>query len=156
MKIICADRVSVGLSYDANVKWHMPIWGKICHAEQKIYSIWSSPSAICGKKHSIINKWIDAALRRMRAVRIPREIKKERSILDFRTVYFCRPSTILNPSDIKKIEVDPLLKCLTSKSTENSEAVPTQYFRNFIKYEKSVIADSGLKITKVSKSLLVF
>ena len=24
-KIMCADRVSVGLSYDANFKWHMPI-----------------------------------------------------------------------------------------------------------------------------------
>ena len=24
-KIICADRVPVGLSYDANFKWHMPI-----------------------------------------------------------------------------------------------------------------------------------
>ena len=27
IKIICADRVSVGLSYDVNFKWHMPIWG---------------------------------------------------------------------------------------------------------------------------------
>ena len=25
IKIICADRVSVELSYDANIKWHMPI-----------------------------------------------------------------------------------------------------------------------------------
>ena len=25
IKIICADRVSVGLSYDVNFKWHMPI-----------------------------------------------------------------------------------------------------------------------------------
>ena len=25
MKLICADRVSVGLSYDANFKWHKPI-----------------------------------------------------------------------------------------------------------------------------------
>ena len=58
MKIICADRVSVGLSYDANFKmpwqmsicvdrvpvrlsydfnfkWHMLIRGEICRAEQK-------------------------------------------------------------------------------------------------------------------------
>ena len=35
MKIICADRVSVRLSYDANCKWHMPIYAKICRAEQK-------------------------------------------------------------------------------------------------------------------------
>ena len=25
MRMICADRVSVGLSYDTNFKWHMPI-----------------------------------------------------------------------------------------------------------------------------------
>ena len=25
MKIICADRVSVGLSHDTNFKWHMPV-----------------------------------------------------------------------------------------------------------------------------------
>ena len=35
MKITCADRVSVGLSYDTNLKWHMPIFGEICRAEQK-------------------------------------------------------------------------------------------------------------------------
>ena len=35
MKIICADTVSVGLSYDANLKWHMPICAEICRAEQK-------------------------------------------------------------------------------------------------------------------------
>ena len=28
------------------------------------------------------------------------------------------------------------VKCLTSKSTEDFETVPTQYFRKFIKYEK--------------------
>ena len=33
MKIIRADRVSVGLSYDANFEWHMPILEEICHAE---------------------------------------------------------------------------------------------------------------------------
>ena len=35
MKIICADRVSVGLSYDANFKWHMPICVERYSAEQK-------------------------------------------------------------------------------------------------------------------------
>ena len=35
MKVICADRVSVGLSYDAYSKWHMPISAEICRAEQK-------------------------------------------------------------------------------------------------------------------------
>ena len=35
MKIICADRVSVRLYYDANFKCHMPLWGEICRAEQK-------------------------------------------------------------------------------------------------------------------------
>ena len=35
MKIIRADRVSVGLSYDTNFKWHMPICVERCHAEQE-------------------------------------------------------------------------------------------------------------------------
>ena len=35
MKIICADTVSVGHSYDANLKWHMPTCAEICRAEQK-------------------------------------------------------------------------------------------------------------------------
>ena len=35
MKIICADTASVGLSYDAYLKWHMPICAEICRAEQK-------------------------------------------------------------------------------------------------------------------------
>ena len=35
MKIICADTVSVELSYDANLNWHMPICVEICRAEQK-------------------------------------------------------------------------------------------------------------------------
>ena len=35
MKIICAVIVSVGLFYDANFKWHMPIRVEICRAEQR-------------------------------------------------------------------------------------------------------------------------
>ena len=35
LKIICADRVSIVLTNDANLEWHMPIFGKICHSEQK-------------------------------------------------------------------------------------------------------------------------
>ena len=35
MKITCADRVSVGLLYDANLKWHTPICEEICRLEQK-------------------------------------------------------------------------------------------------------------------------
>ena len=34
IKIVSADRVSVGLSYDANLKWHMPICLERCRAEQ--------------------------------------------------------------------------------------------------------------------------
>ena len=30
----CADRVSVGLSYDACVKWHTPIWEEICRVNK--------------------------------------------------------------------------------------------------------------------------
>ena len=51
MKITCADRVSVGLSYDTNLKWHMPIFGEICRAEQKYMPfLGPSPSALSGKK----------------------------------------------------------------------------------------------------------
>ena len=50
MKIICADTVLVRLSYDANCKWHMSIWEKICDTEQKYMSfLGPSPSAISGK-----------------------------------------------------------------------------------------------------------
>ena len=35
IKIIWADTVSVGLSYGAIFKWHMPLCEKICRAEQK-------------------------------------------------------------------------------------------------------------------------
>ena len=34
MKIICADTVSVGLSYGAYFKRHMPLCEEICRAEQ--------------------------------------------------------------------------------------------------------------------------
>ena len=51
MKIICADRVPVELSYDANFKWHMPILLERCRAEQNIcHFSGPSPSALCGKK----------------------------------------------------------------------------------------------------------
>ena len=50
MKMICADRVSVGLSYDANFKWHMPICFERCRAEQKYMPfLGPSPSALSGK-----------------------------------------------------------------------------------------------------------
>ena len=35
MKITCPYRAAVGFSYDANLKWHMPICAEICRAEQK-------------------------------------------------------------------------------------------------------------------------
>ena len=35
MKIICADRVSVRLYCDVNLKWHMPLCVEICRTEQK-------------------------------------------------------------------------------------------------------------------------
>ena len=48
---MCADRVSVGLSYDANFKWHMPIRVERCHAEEKYMPfLGPSPSALFGKK----------------------------------------------------------------------------------------------------------
>ena len=38
IKPACADRVSVGLSYAANLEWHMPICVERCRAEQKYMS----------------------------------------------------------------------------------------------------------------------
>ena len=49
MKSICTDRVAVRLSYDTNFKWHMPILGGICRAEQKLMLfLGPSPSVISG------------------------------------------------------------------------------------------------------------
>ena len=59
IKIKLATRVSVGLSYDINFKWHMPIWGEICSAEQKYMPfLGPSPSVIYGEnpKHRNIYK----------------------------------------------------------------------------------------------------
>ena len=50
IKIICADTVSVGLSYDTNFKWYIPILGEICRAEEKCHFLGLSPSVISGKK----------------------------------------------------------------------------------------------------------
>ena len=61
MKIICADTVSVGLSYDTNFKWHMPISGEICHSEQNYMSfLGPPPSAFSGNgpKHRNAVLWI--------------------------------------------------------------------------------------------------
>ena len=35
MKLICAVKVSVVVSYDANFKWHMPVFVERCRTEQK-------------------------------------------------------------------------------------------------------------------------
>ena len=35
MKLMCADKVSVGVSYDANFKWHMPVFVERYRMEQK-------------------------------------------------------------------------------------------------------------------------
>ena len=49
--IICADTVPVELYYDANLKWHMPIWGGICRTEQNYMPFLGRwPSAFSGKK----------------------------------------------------------------------------------------------------------
>ena len=43
--------MSAGLSYDAYLKWHMPIYAEICRAEQKYMPfLGPSPSALSGKK----------------------------------------------------------------------------------------------------------
>ena len=69
IKIICADKGSVGLSCDAYFKWNMPIWGEICHTEQK-YVPFSDrnrvrfPGKISkAQKHYVSNIWCNAALR---------------------------------------------------------------------------------------------
>ena len=50
MECICADRVSVGLSYDANFEWHMPIFVDRYSAEQKYMPFFGpSLSALSGK-----------------------------------------------------------------------------------------------------------
>ena len=41
--ITVVEVVSIGLGYDANLKWHMPIWGKICQSKQN-YILFLRPS----------------------------------------------------------------------------------------------------------------
>ena len=48
---MCADKVSAGLSYDLNFKWHMSICAEICGAKQNYMPFLEpSPTAITGKK----------------------------------------------------------------------------------------------------------
>ena len=42
MKIICVERVLVGLSCDTNFEWHMPICVERCGAEQKYMPIFGN------------------------------------------------------------------------------------------------------------------
>ena len=51
IKIICADRLPLGLSYDANFKWHMPIRGEICRVEQKSMPFFSEKKKSKAQKH---------------------------------------------------------------------------------------------------------
>ena len=84
------DRVSVGLSYDANFKWHMPIWGEVCRAEQNNtimltikqyqYANFGSVTERDFRKNSIAQKHIQIGsmlrsgyfFREMRSVTAPR------------------------------------------------------------------------------------
>ena len=63
MKIICADTVSVGLSYGAIFKWHMPLCEEICRAEQKYMpffgTITESHFRKKNPKHRNINKLME-------------------------------------------------------------------------------------------------
>ena len=59
------NRMSVGLCYDANFKWQMPIWEGICRAEQTYMPFLAlSPGAISGKNSKLSNiyKWCIAVL----------------------------------------------------------------------------------------------
>ena len=61
MKIICADRVSVGLSYDANFKWHMPICVERCRAEQKYMLFWDRHRARSPEKYQSTGTYVNHA-----------------------------------------------------------------------------------------------
>ena len=50
-RVVCADRVSVGISFDANLKWNIPICVERYRAEQKYMPFLGPlPSALSGKK----------------------------------------------------------------------------------------------------------
>ena len=80
MKIICADTVSVGLPYDAYLKWHMPICAEICHAEQKYMPFfWDRHRARFPEKNSKAQEHIQMMqrctldfFRETRSVTVPR------------------------------------------------------------------------------------
>ena len=66
MKLICAERVPVGLSYGANFKWHMPICVVRYRAEQKYMPFFGTVTERAFRKkipkHRNIYKWHNGAL----------------------------------------------------------------------------------------------
>ena len=58
MKITYADRVSVGLPYDANFKWHMPICVEGYRAEQKCMPFFGTVTERALRKKSKARKHI--------------------------------------------------------------------------------------------------
>ena len=63
MKILCADRVSVGLYYGESFKWHMPILEKICRVEQNICHLWDRHRARFPEQISIAQSHIQMVRR---------------------------------------------------------------------------------------------
>ena len=86
MKIRCTNRLSVGLSYDANFKWHMPICVERCHAKQNYMPFfWTITERAFRKKipkHRNIYKCCNDSLwifpRETRSVTVPKN-----------GIYFC-------------------------------------------------------------------
>ena len=98
MKIICADRVSVGLSYDANFKWHMPICVERCRVEQKYMPFFGTVTERAfRKKFQNTGTYTNDTTIRSGFVSAKR-VRWRSRVLDFfqdsriRVKYFCRSS----------------------------------------------------------------
>ena len=62
MKIRCTNRLSVGLSYEANFKWHMPICVERCHAKQNYMPFfWTITERAFRKKFQSTGTYTNAA-----------------------------------------------------------------------------------------------
>ena len=73
IKIICADRLPLGLSYDANFKWHMPIRGEICRVEQKSMPFFSEKKKIQSTETYTNDTTLRSGFsRKTRSVMVPR------------------------------------------------------------------------------------
>ena len=79
-------RVSVEPSYDAYLKWHMPIWEEICHVKQKYMPILGTVTRVWTMPKMKFNKMKWEPFNDSYTIKVGRKIKKSKPKLNFRRV----------------------------------------------------------------------